>query len=329
MRIISNINKKADLLTKDIKIQKLRKSSADDFVKLFNKTYKRKIDRKYVFWRAFSENSGNFFFEARQNDKLAGIFGLQLNNTSGKKYSLCLLVDWIISEDFRNIGLILKFLEFAVSFCRKRKVDAVYLFPNDKFYNILMHLGRWKPVDSVYTYIYKQKLKKTPPRDSIMQEIKGEAGARMYNSYNSLKNILFKKADTLRVEKEAQWRYLKNPWHLYKFASDRKNLLVYKIFISPGDKKKYVDIVDFMCNRQDKENLTIFFKDAAAYLKKLKTDYISIWATSNSLLAHILPLFDFQAVTKRYFMMRLLNLKSSDLLKSEKWHIAQSDSEMF
>jgi N-acetylglutamate synthase-like GNAT family acetyltransferase len=289
----------------------LRSATRDDafrFVELFNKHYNRKITVEYYYWQFFNDVEDSILFIAEEDDALIGVLGIKTRPLNiGVKSGF--VIDFLIDEEYRKRGISILLHQKAVEHCNSHQIPVMSALPNFFGNAALKSLG-WISLCRVDKLVWRNSTK-SDERTSIHLTV----------NHNL---ICFEKGADFE-----SWRYDQNPVYRYKkYAGQKDNYIVTKIFEDPVSKSRSLDIVDM--HMTSSEEMTALIHLLIEKCKGDEIDLITTWAlghTSNFVLLSNLGFVSERQ--ERFFCLRPSVDMWADIENPEKWDIQAIDAEIF
>jgi len=296
-------------LSPDVIVKEAKIEDGHDFVKLFNKHYKRKTNIDYYNWQFFKSSLLSKLFMAYEGQELIGIYGIKISSiTSNAKIGFA--VDFLIDEAHRKKGIAF-LLEGAVQkFCFDNDVSIIAALPNIYGNSAFKSMG-WKSLAKIDTLLLKNS-------DFV--------------KFDSTVNISCTEKETslisfVKDKKYCFWRFDQHPFYKYESIIINKDVFaVIKKFEDSLTGAIVGDIVDIKYTIEEFDNL---FEKVMDKMIKMKINAVSTWALPHTKLYQLLLEKGFESVAQeRFFCIKYFG-DNPVYFNIENWNIVQIDAEIF
>lgn len=312
MLIDKDLIKKIKSENSDFVINTAKVTDATKLATLMNRHYKRKFSADYFHWRYLDKNTRAQLFVLRKKSDIVGMSGVERRFLSSGE-SAGVTCDVLIDREFQGRGLLV-LLEYAVEeFCRKQKMAVIVVFANETGMKSMIKAGNRKLAGTITMLEYD-------PSD-----INKLAKNKQFQEYRKQSDLVYFQSDP----SYRYWRFVQNPWYQYNKIKAGKNKFAYtKLFVEPLHKTNFGDIVYYSCPDDESALRSLFIKTINSFPPSIKI--ITTWAVPHTLAYKVCHNLGFRDTDKQtFFCLKVLDSKVNYLYDFERWHLLESDSEVY
>jgi hypothetical protein len=299
-------------MNSQINIRQAKTSDIVQLVDLMNDQYGIKKNAAYFEWQFFNSPLTTGLSIAEIDDKIIGMFGLQIKSLNDG-HKIGQLIDLLIDQDHRGMGIFKLLYENTL-----RSFDDLCA---------LMVLSNQSGMNACVKKLDMTVLAKI---DDLTLEIDAKSGKKdtpetKNNAKNDLDLVNLSKTDAWK-----EWRFQKNPIYKYEEISLRNgSFMTVKIFSDQFNGVKIGDIVDLEL-REDIDDFSELLDRSIGFFQSQNISHINTWALPHTRLFEILRIFGFVSKPReRYFCLKTFDKKFDYLLDINQWQLAQADAEIY
>lgn len=298
----------------DVSYRPARESDIPQLVSLINSQYIRKKTSDYFHWQYFNSCYETVLLCAFENDALIGTFGLQKRKLRNRLIS-GQAIDLLVAPEWRGKGIFGDLGRRATGFFQD--LDFLCVLPNANGKMAAEKTLGWKTIGKI---------------DLMCKNVLDDDRSHEMNEHKH--SMVFDRQDFMQFEYSAtirKWRFEENPTYKYDYVElDSASSAVTKLFEDPVTHKRYGDIVDFECQLDDLDRLTDLFKAASKHLLQQHVETVTTWALPGTPLLQVIKSLGFSASPQeRYFCIKALKPQCEFLYDYSRWHLVQSDAEVY
>jgi hypothetical protein len=309
-QITDQLYKRILEINSNVKIRQSLKSDANNFTDLMNKQYVRKRTNEYYYWQYYNSVRHNVLFVGYVGDNYIGSYGLQVNTLSDNN-KCGVVIDLLIEEEYRKKGIFILFEKAVRELARKLKLSCLISLCNESGLRAHTSIQGWEHVGTIKSMILN--LDNTQYCDLPSYQI----------DYSSC--VYFEKNDEY-----IDWRFKHCPCYNYEFMKNENDIIVVKIFTDPIDRNRYGDIVDIFCNSNDSRQLINIYQKAFDFFNDEDVNLVTTWALPFCPLRPIVSGLGFaENSQERFFCINILQPSCNYLTDFNKWHLTQSDTDLY
>lgn len=307
---MNSLLRRIEELNEGLIIRKADLTDSVGFTSLMRKYYYRKGNEKYFQWRFFSCPKPSILYVITTKENvIIGAYGSNIFTlTNGKRCALA--VDLIISDQYRNRGLLFLLENKIKAFAKKNDCAYLLCIPNILGMKAHTKIEGWQMVRTIPKLVLKpDKLNslKDDPKGKIID-----------------KNISFEYSKT-----SLHWRFDENPEYQYldiKLGSSQSYI---KIFCDTTKKIRLGDIVYYSSSPSSKSEFSKLIDMSVKKLWIMNAQQIITWCNKNSSLFEVFINLGFVLEDQpRYLCVKSLSLTETDPVLLD-WQVLPADSEVF
>lgn len=310
-KVMNSLLRRVQELNKDLIIREANLTDSLGFTSLMNKHYSRKDNEKYFLWRFFSCPKPSILYVITTKENVViGAYGLNIFTLTNRK-RCGLTVDLIISDKYRNRGLLFLLENKIKAFAKKNNCTYLLCIPNALGMKAHTKIEGWQIIGT----IPKLVLKSDKP--------------------NSLKDypddkIIDKKSISLKYTKPLlHWRLNENPEYKYLHIKLGGSQSYIKFFYDTTKKMSVGDIVYYTSSPYSKSEFSKLIDISIQKLRSMNAQEIITWCSKNSPLFKVFITSGFVLKNQpRYLCIKPLLPNEVDPV-SLNWQILPADSEVF
>lgn len=309
--VMDNLLRRIKEINKNLIIRKANPTDSSGFTSLMSEHYPRKNNEKYFFWRFFSCPTPSILYViTTKEDVVVGAYGLNIFTlTNGKRCGLT--VDLIISDQYRNRGLLFLLENEIKVFTKKNNCPYLLCIPNAIGMKAHAKIEGWQIVGTIPKLVLKQdkrNLLKDYPNNKIIDK----------------KIISFEYSKPL-----LHWRFNENPEYKYLHIKVGGSQSYIKIFYDTTKKMPVGDIVYYTSSLKSGSEFSKLIDISVQKLRSMNAQEIITWCNKNSSLFKVLLSKGFVSENQpRYLCVKPLSLMEADPALFN-WQILPADSEVF
>lgn len=310
-KVMNGLLRRVQELNKELIIREANLTDSLGFTSLMNQHYPRKNNEKYLLWRFFSCPKPSILYVITTKENVViGAYGLNIFTlTNGKRCGLT--VDLIISDKYRNRGLLFLLENKIKAFAKKNNCAYLLCIPNALGMKAHTKIEGWQIVGTIPKLVLKSK------KINLLKD---------YSTVNILdkKNISFEYTKTL-----LHWRFNENPEYKYLHVKLGRSQSYIKIFYDTTKKMPVGDIVYYTPSPYSKSELSKLIDMSVQKLLSMNAQEIITWCSKNSSLFDVFIALGFVSENQpRYLCVKPLSLSEMDPALLD-WQILPADSEVF